>query len=42
MQEGHLKIVTEGKEEMGLVLIKTYGFVAVVLYWVSRTLPSFS
>jgi len=32
MQEGHLKIVTEGKEEMGLVLIKTYGFVAVVLY----------
>lgn len=44
MQGEHLKIVTQGKQEMGLVLIKNYVFVAVAIapYQISRTLPPFS
>jgi len=45
MQEEHLlKIVAQGKEQIGLVLIKNYLFVAVevMLYQISRTQPPFS
>lgn len=44
MQEEYPKIATQGKQEMGLVLIKNYVFVAVAiaLYQISRTLPPFS